>query len=196
MLPGKISFSGVDFELAPAGTGKPNAMIAKGQVVDLPTGTFNRVYVLAASAHGDQRVTFQAGDRPVDVSVQDWGGFVGQWDTRLRKPAPDKVQARSRAPGQASGNNQTHDVALRKDWAVSANHATWDLEYRDHPTGLPAIPTITRVFNQATSSARILAGTHRTTTLPKGSTSPTPIAICSFVRSIFRQCQNTDVASQ
>jgi alpha-mannosidase len=82
MLPSEITFHDVHFRLAPAKTGVPNAMIARGQSVDLPSGDFNRVYILAASAEGDQKATFDAGKVKAEVNVQDWSGFIGQWDDR------------------------------------------------------------------------------------------------------------------
>jgi len=36
-----------------------NALMAKGETIRLPAGTYNRVYVLAASADGDQKATFE-----------------------------------------------------------------------------------------------------------------------------------------
>ena len=100
MLPDKIEFGPVEFKLAPAGTGKANAMVANGQTLQLPAGHFNRAYVLAASSDGDQKATFKAGDKPVELTIEDWGGFIGQWDRRIwNLPA--------------------------RDWAISANHAVW-----------------------------------------------------------------------
>ena len=100
MLPASINFGPVTFQLAPAGTGKANALAAKGQTLQLPAGSFNRVYVLAASSDGDRKATFRAGDKDVDLTIEDWGGFVGQWDTRIwNLPA--------------------------RDWAISANRAVW-----------------------------------------------------------------------
>jgi alpha-mannosidase len=82
MLPTQITFNDVQFQLAPAKTGSPNAIAAKGQTIDLPAGHHNRVYVLAASADGDQKVTFTVGNSTVDLNIQNWGGFIGQWDDR------------------------------------------------------------------------------------------------------------------
>jgi alpha-mannosidase len=82
MLPAQIAFNDVQFQLAPAKSGSPNAVIGKGQTIDLPAGRYNRVYVLAASAEGDQKATFKVGDTAVDLNVENWGGFVGQWDDR------------------------------------------------------------------------------------------------------------------
>jgi alpha-mannosidase len=82
MLPTQILFNGVQFHLALAKTGTPNAIVAKGQTIKLPAGHYNRVYVLAASADGDQKATFEVGNKKAELNIQDWGGFIGQWDDR------------------------------------------------------------------------------------------------------------------
>ena len=43
---------------------------------------YNRVYVLAASADGDQKATFESRHTEIELNIQDWGGFIGQWDDR------------------------------------------------------------------------------------------------------------------
>jgi alpha-mannosidase len=68
-----------------------------------PAGGFSRVYVLAASADGDQPALFLAGKRPVRVTVQDWSGYIGQWDNRIWKkveapPAPGGANAPAATP--------------------------------------------------------------------------------------------------
>jgi len=82
MLPAQIMFNDVQFELAPAKTGAPNAVTPKGQTIALPNSFYNRVYVLAASADGDQAATFEVGSKKVELNIQDWSGFIGQWDDR------------------------------------------------------------------------------------------------------------------
>jgi alpha-mannosidase len=82
MLPEQITFNNVQFQLAPAKTGEPDAVIAKGQAIRLPEGDYHRAYVLAASIDGDQNATFEAGGAKVNLNIQDWGGFIGQWDDR------------------------------------------------------------------------------------------------------------------
>src|SRR3712207_95589 len=52
------------------------------QTCALPIWNFTRLYLLAASAEGDRRATFRVGERPFELTIQDWGGFVGQWDAR------------------------------------------------------------------------------------------------------------------
>ncbi|HEY4322177.1 MAG TPA: glycoside hydrolase family 38 C-terminal domain-containing protein [Gemmatimonadales bacterium] len=87
MIPARIDYDGIQFAMAP--TSGRNAVTPRGQKVTLPAGHWTRVYVLAA-ADGDQAVTFSAGKSSVPVTVEDWGGYVGQWDyrTMTRVPAP------------------------------------------------------------------------------------------------------------
>ena len=80
MLPAQIAFNNVPFQLAPANT--RNALIPKGQTIALPEAAYNRLYILAASADGDQPATFKLGNTPIDLNIQNWGGFIGQWDDR------------------------------------------------------------------------------------------------------------------
>lgn len=101
MLPRELKFDGVQFHLAPAKTDSPNAVVAAGQTIKLPAGRFNRVYILAASGDGDRDATFKVGAQPVKLNIEDWGGFIGQWDTRIWKNRP------------------------KRDWAVSAYHQPW-----------------------------------------------------------------------
>jgi len=82
MLPSELNFNDVVFHLAQAKTGAPNAIVARGQRIDLPAGQYNRVYLLAASAEGDQKTTVEVGNKRTELMVEDWGGFVGQWDDR------------------------------------------------------------------------------------------------------------------
>jgi alpha-mannosidase len=92
VLPTDLAYNGIHFSLAPANEAKPNAATALGQTLDLPAG-YNTVYVLAAAVDGDHHATFHVGDQPFDVLVQDWTGFVGQWDDRQWKTAEVPVPA-------------------------------------------------------------------------------------------------------
>ena len=80
MLPARLQFGDFQFQLAPAGTGKANAVVARGQTLTLPAD--GDVCVLAA-ADGDQKATFKVGGQPVEVNVDDWGGYLGQADNRV-----------------------------------------------------------------------------------------------------------------
>jgi alpha-mannosidase len=101
MLPSQIDYNGIQFQLAPAGTGKANAVIAKGQTIALPQARFNRIMILAASGGEDRKELFRVGTRNIELNIQSWAGFIGQWDTRV-------------------WNN-----LIEHDWAVSAHHALW-----------------------------------------------------------------------
>jgi alpha-mannosidase len=101
MLPSTISYHSVEFKLEPAKTGVPNALVPQGQSIALPAGRFNRIYVLAAATGGDQRASFQVGAKKINLNIQDWSGFIGQWDTRI------------------------WNVPAERDWAISANHPVW-----------------------------------------------------------------------
>jgi len=81
MLPGEIALGGVKFKLADSKGA--NAVTAKGQTVKLPAGHYNRVYILAASADGDQTAAFEVGGKATNLTIEDWGGFIGQWDDRM-----------------------------------------------------------------------------------------------------------------
>jgi alpha-mannosidase len=82
MLPRELLYAGVRFNLADVTNGKPNALVPRGQTINLPAGKFTRAYILAASAEGDQRATFRAGDRAFELTIPYVSGFVGQWDDR------------------------------------------------------------------------------------------------------------------
>jgi alpha-mannosidase len=82
MLPSEIKFDGVNFKLGLTEAGALNAVTAKGQTINLPAGNFNRLYLLAASADGDQPAEFEVGDEKANLNIEDWGGFIGQWDDR------------------------------------------------------------------------------------------------------------------
>lgn len=118
MLPTELNFNGVAFNLAPAGTGKLNAVVAKGQKITLPAG-FGKVWILAASSAGDEAATFHVGAKAVPLTIESWSGFIGQWDTRIWKPVPANI---------------------RQDWAVSANHEPWDLNSKGTQDWSPKFP--------------------------------------------------------
>jgi alpha-mannosidase len=91
MLPAQIINAGVTFKLAPAGDNQPHAVRCAGQVIALPAGQFNRLYLLAAAASGNQTAEFKVDGRPCSLMIQDWGAFIGQWDTRIWKSGIPEV---------------------------------------------------------------------------------------------------------
>ena len=81
-LPATINTDGIVFRIGPTADGAKNALSCRGQKIALPAGQ-SRVYVLAASSAGDIAARFTVGGRTYPATVQDWGGFIGQWDNRL-----------------------------------------------------------------------------------------------------------------
>ncbi len=99
MLPTTISYAGIEFKLG------PKALAARGQTIALPADA-RRVYVLAA-ADGDRTATFRAGAQDHNLTVQDWGGFIGQWDTRLWERRDEDLPPRPDAPPNAPPRKRT-----------------------------------------------------------------------------------------
>ena len=112
MLPTDLAYNGVHFNLAPAGEAKPNAATALGQTLDLPAG-YNTVYVLAAAVNGDHHATFHVGEQPFDVLVQDWTGFVGQWDDRKWKTVEVPVPAEPAAGDTSRAAERARRIRAR-----------------------------------------------------------------------------------
>jgi alpha-mannosidase len=98
MLPGKIAYNGVEFQLGPSSGGHPDALIANGQTIQLPSGRYNRLYIVAASTGGDQDGTFSVGGHNINLNIEDWGGFIGQWDDRQWTPTQETIPARPGHP--------------------------------------------------------------------------------------------------
>ncbi len=96
MLPRQITFGGIRFDLAPGA--RPNAVVPNGQTINLPTGKFNRVYLLAAAANSDQKATFRGGGNDTDLTIQEWTGFIGQWDDRIWKTTEQQIAPPQGAP--------------------------------------------------------------------------------------------------
>jgi alpha-mannosidase len=117
MLPGNFDYNGIRFHLGPAWAGEPNAVVARGQTISLPSGDFNRLYILAVSAEGDQKAVFRAGDQPVELGIQNWGGFVGQWDVRTWKSVEIPLP-----PEPSQGDNSPHALRVARLRAYAKEH--------------------------------------------------------------------------
>jgi len=85
MLPREVMYGDVPFHLGPVDHEAPNAVVCNGQVLPLPDAPWHRVYLLAASAADDHKVSFHVGDQRIERTVQNWRGYIGQWDNRVWK---------------------------------------------------------------------------------------------------------------
>jgi alpha-mannosidase len=139
MLPGKIDYAEISFTLAPVVAGKSNAVTADGQIVNLPAGSFNRLYVLAAAANGDHFGTFKLGDKSTRLKIEEWTGFVGQWDDRIWKSAEEELPPRPGTQGTAGNrprvrlNEYSEMVGIRPGFIKRADIA-WFASHR-HDAG-------------------------------------------------------------
>jgi len=131
MLPAQITFNDVQFRLAQATNAVPNAVLAKGQTIELPNGRYNRVYVLAASADGDQKASFKTGSKNVDLTIQDWGGFIGQWDDRQWVAKDIPIPA---SPGKTEHNDYAEMAGIRAGYIKRANLA-WYCSHHHNAAG-------------------------------------------------------------
>jgi alpha-mannosidase len=86
LLPRTLRSGGVSFVLGPAGGEAKNAVTCAGQSITLPPASGagkRRAYLLAAASGGDTRAAFGVDGKQVMRTIQDWGGFIGQWDNRI-----------------------------------------------------------------------------------------------------------------
>jgi alpha-mannosidase len=81
-LPTAIVSEGIQFKLGPTEDGKNNAVICHGQTIQLPPRS-ERIYFLAAANGEDIPANFRIGDHNEQRTIQNWTGYIGQWDTRL-----------------------------------------------------------------------------------------------------------------
>ncbi len=80
-LPASLAAEGVTFEFGSTAEGKKNAIVCKGQEIAIPQGGFDRLYLLAAS-DGDAETSLRIDGTTVPLKVQNWTGYIGQWDHR------------------------------------------------------------------------------------------------------------------
>jgi len=108
LLPKELFYNGIRFELGPVEQGKPNALETQGQTIPLPGGNYDRVYLLAAAAaqggeqlggYQDQTAVFKVGEQTTRLAIQNWGGFIGQWDDRLWSTRQEAVASGARRGG-------------------------------------------------------------------------------------------------
>jgi alpha-mannosidase len=116
LLPAEISLDGVPFKLGSTANDAANVLTPAGQTLSLPSGNYNRVYLVAAAIGGDIRTEI-AGQ---SFTIREWQGPVGQWDSRLKEPR--QLREVSVAP-MTPGQTWTAD-AIDKDLVVQYDAAT------------------------------------------------------------------------
>ena len=84
LLPRTLTLDGVSYTLGSSAKGAKNVLVPKGQTLALPAGTFDRLHVLASAVGGDVQAMFSLGGSARELTVQEWEGAIGQWDSRLK----------------------------------------------------------------------------------------------------------------
>jgi alpha-mannosidase len=83
LLSPSLTSEGIVFHLGPINKGQANALACKGQHISLPSGDFNRLYLLAAAVGGDVSASFKIDGKTMNFDIQEWTGKIGQWDNRI-----------------------------------------------------------------------------------------------------------------
>lgn len=152
LLPKDFALDGVPFKLGSGAPAAANVLVPKGQLLTLPKGVYNRLYLIAAAVGGDFAGSFTsdgpAGSRGTRVTIRDWLGPVGQWDSTLKEPrlfrevyvppitrgqswaqeaiAGDMVVSWDIATGVVSGIDQIRPGFVKRDeiaWVGGHRHA-------------------------------------------------------------------------
>jgi alpha-mannosidase len=76
--------------------------------------------VLAASAEGDQKASFKTGSDNVELTVQNWGGFIGQWDDREWVARDKPIEGR---PGQTEHDDYAEMTGIKSGYIKRADLA-------------------------------------------------------------------------
>jgi alpha-mannosidase len=84
LLPSSLQFGGVPFTLGSSAPGAMNVLVPKGQKLTVPAGSFDRLYLLAAAVGGDATTTIDVGSVRQALTVREWEGAIGQWDSPLK----------------------------------------------------------------------------------------------------------------
>lgn len=77
LIPSKVVSEDIIFNMGNTADGQKNMIAANGQKINLPSGNFNKLYILAAATE-DTQGAFKIGNKTVNVNFQDWTGYVGQ----------------------------------------------------------------------------------------------------------------------
>jgi alpha-mannosidase len=142
MLPSDVAYGAIHFQIAPTAGVKPNAVIPRGQTIALPAGRFTRLYLLAAAAGDtDQRATFKIDDAPVDLAIQAWGGYVGQWDNRVwitrDEPSPPRQGQPAPPPGAPPRMRTVQEfTGMITHGFVKRAPVAWFASHRHGPDGM------------------------------------------------------------
>jgi alpha-mannosidase len=82
LWPAEIVSNDVVFKMGSPADGQKNFLSAKGQIIILPEGDYNTLYILASSSDQDKTIEIKVDGKPIKVSIPYYSGNIGQWDNR------------------------------------------------------------------------------------------------------------------
>ncbi len=90
LLPEYVESEGIRFKIGNKQDEQNNAVACNAQTIALPAGNFTKLYLLAAAAN-DVKADFYVDGNPINLSIQKWTGFVGQFYNRILSLDQNKV---------------------------------------------------------------------------------------------------------
>jgi alpha-mannosidase len=82
LIPGELTSEGIVFRMGSTEDEVNNVINCQGQTIALPSGTYNKVYLLAAATE-DVKADFEVNGQKFNLTIQDKSGFVGQFYNRV-----------------------------------------------------------------------------------------------------------------
>lgn len=77
LIPDELVSEGVKFKMGSTADLQKNVVTCKGQEIRLPSGDFNKLYILAA-ATGETSGIFTVNGKSANLNIANWTGFIGQ----------------------------------------------------------------------------------------------------------------------
>ena len=90
--------------------------------------------MLAAAIDGDQKGTFELGGKQVSLNIEDWGGFIGQWDDRQWIAKDVQMPARGFRPARMQHDDYAEMSGIRPGYIKRANLA-WYCSHHHNAAG-------------------------------------------------------------
>jgi alpha-mannosidase len=107
LLPATLVLDGVPFTFGSSAPGSMNVLVPKGQTLALPGSGLEHLYLIAAAVGGNIPVTVTVGGSPQQITIHEWEGAIGQWDSRLKDPGALREEF---VPSRANGTPTTQEV--------------------------------------------------------------------------------------
>lgn len=81
LFPNKLNIDDVNFVFGASDKTSFNAVACEGQEINLPSGNYNKLYILSSSTNGDISASFKIDDKSENIMIYDWNEFIGQWSS-------------------------------------------------------------------------------------------------------------------